>query len=113
MASVRRQHYAYAPAPHKALPITMPSKAPAGYYPVSRVAMSPAEVSDASTVGGSRTSASYSANSSSYAGSASEYDTSSSGSYPSVDVVDMLSDRMNSAFDPIRMDKALATQAQT
>jgi len=92
----------------------MPSKAPAGYYPVSRVAMSPAEISDASTVGGSRTSASYSANSSSYAGSASgEYDTSSSGGYAGVDVVDMLSDRMNSAFDPIRMDKGLATQAQT
>jgi biogenesis of lysosome-related organelles complex 1 subunit KXD1 len=30
-----------------------------------------------------------------------------------IDVVDELSDRMNFAFDPIRMDKSLARQAQT
>lgn len=91
----------------------MPSKSPA-YYPVSRVAVSPPDVSDASTVTGGRTStASYSVNSDSYAGSVSgDYETSSGGSYNGVDVVDMLSERMNSAFDPIRLDKNLAKQAK-
>jgi hypothetical protein len=88
----------------------MPSKAPA-YN--SRVALSPPEMSDSSTYSESRTSGrSYSARSSEYAGSqSSDYD--SYHSHSGVDVVDMLSERMNSAFDPIRMDKSLARQAQT
>lgn len=113
-AAASRHHYSYSPSPYKTLPITMPSKSPAGYYPVSRVAVSPPDLSDASTVSGGRTSAaSYSVNSDSYAGSVSgDYETSSGGSYNGVDVVDMLSDRMNSAFDPIRLDKNLAKQAK-
>ncbi len=92
----------------------MPSKAPAYQgYPVSRVALSPPELSDSSTYGGSRSSGrSYSARSSDYAASQSSDDYSYN-SHSGVDVVDMLSDRMNSAFDPIRMDKSLARQAQT
>ncbi|KAL2008335.1 hypothetical protein VTN00DRAFT_8317 [Thermoascus crustaceus] len=98
--------------PTTTLPINMPSKAPAGasYYPVTRVAVSPPEVSDSSTTAGSRTSG-FSAGSSSYAGSASgDYD--STLSYSGVDVVDMLNDRMNNAFDPTPLDKGLAMQAQ-
>ncbi|KAL9107504.1 MAG: hypothetical protein Q9227_007606 [Pyrenula ochraceoflavens] len=116
----RHHHHSsyYAPAPHKTLPITMPSKSQAGggYYPVSRVAVSPPDLSDASTVSGSRGASreapsSYSANSSSYAPSFSnDYESCSAGG---VDVVDMLSDRMNSAFEPMRLDRSLATQAKT
>ncbi len=114
MATTARRQYSYAPAPHKTLPITMPSKAPAYHYPVSRIAMSPPEMSDSSTTySGSRSSGqSYSARSSSCAASqSSDYESYNSAS--GVDVVDMLSERMNSAFEPIRMDKSLAKQAQT
>jgi hypothetical protein len=96
------------------LPITMPPNRPTYSHPVSRVAASPPEFSDTTTsYGGSRISAgSYSAKSS-YAPShsSSEYDSYSS--HPGVDVVDMLSEKMHSAFDPIRMDRSLANQAQT
>jgi hypothetical protein len=86
----------------------MPSKAPAYNYPVSRVALSPPEMSDSSTYSGRSSGRSYSALSSDYAASqSSDYDNSG------VDIVDMLSERMNTAFDPIRMDKSLVRQAQT
>ncbi|KIW80698.1 hypothetical protein AYO21_05585 [Fonsecaea monophora] len=97
----------------KTLPITMPSgKAPVYSYPQSRVLDSP-ELPDTSTsYTGSRTSAgSYSARSS-YAPSHSSGDCDSY-AHSGVDVVDMLSDKMNAAFDPIRMDRSLAKQAQT
>lgn len=112
MATTSSRHYSSYPTAHKPLPITMPSKAPAYNYPLSRVALSPPEMSDSSTYSESRSSGrSYSARSSDYAGSqSSDYD---SYSNSGVDVVDMLSERMNSAFDPIRMDKSLARQAQT
>lgn len=126
------------PAPQQAqpktLPIRMPSKAPAYHYPVSRIAMSP-DLTDSSTTttssggysgypsmrsgansnSGSRSSAagttSYSGRSnSSYAGGE-DYDSYHSTS--GVDVSDMLSERMNAAFDPMRLDKSLAKQAQT
>ncbi len=75
--------------------------------------MSPPEMSDSSTTySGSRSSGqSYSARSSNYAASQSSDEGYNSAS--GVDVVDMLSERMNSAFEPIRMDKSLAKQAQT
>jgi biogenesis of lysosome-related organelles complex 1 subunit KXD1 len=112
MATTASRHYSSYATPHKTLPITMPSKAPAYHYP-SRVAMSPPEMSDSSTYGGSRSSGrSYSARSSDYAASqSSECDSYNSAS--GVDVFDMLSERMNTAFDPIRMDQSLARQAQT
>lgn len=110
MASTQRYY-------HSSHPISMPSKAPttgSPLYPISRVTgVSPPDYSDASTTAGSRTSGgTFSANSSSYAGSSSEYESSSAG-YSGVDVVDMLSDRMNTAFDSVKLDKGLATQAQT
>lgn len=113
MAATASRHYSSYAAPHKTLPITMPSKAPAYHHPVSRVALSPPELSDSSTYSGSRSSGrSYSAHSSEYAASQSgDYD--SYNSHPGVDVVDMLSDRMNSAFSPIKMDQSLVRQAQT
>ena len=95
----------------------MPSgKAPVYSYPVSRVAESP-EISDSVTsYPSSRISASsYSVPyGSSYGGSHSGGDYESfSPRRAGIDVVDELSDRMNSAFDPIRMDRSLAKQAQT
>ena len=113
MATTASRHYTSYATPTKTLPITMPSKTPAYNYTVSRVPMSPPEMSDSSTYGGSRSSGrSYSARSSDYAASqSSDYD--SYNPHSGVDVVDMLSERMNSAFDPIRMDKSLARQAQT
>ena len=112
-AHVSRHPTSYAPH-SKALPITMPSKTPTYSYPVSRVAMSPPEMSDTSTSYSGRTSGgSYSARSSNYAPSHSSGEYDSYHSHSGVDVVDMLSDKMNSAFDPIRMDRSLADQAQT
>jgi len=94
----------------------MPAKAPAYDYPVSRVAMSP-ELSDSSTTYSSSrhsgmSAGSYSARGSTYAASQSSDDYSYN-SQSGVDVVDMLSERMNSAFDPLKMDTSLARQAQT
>jgi biogenesis of lysosome-related organelles complex 1 subunit KXD1 len=114
MATYSRHSAQYA-APPKTLPITMPSKAPAFNYPVSRVAMSPPELSDSSTnYSGSRHSGgSYSARSSSYAPSQSSRDYDDYNATSGVDVVDMLSERMNGAFDTMKMDRSLARQAQT
>lgn len=77
--------------------------------------MSPPELSDTtSTSYNGRTSGgSYSARSSNYAPSHSSGDYDSYHPHSGVDVVDMLSEKMNSAFDPIRMDRSLADQAQT
>ncbi|PYI15479.1 hypothetical protein BO86DRAFT_453740 [Aspergillus japonicus CBS 114.51] len=93
-----------------ALPINVPSKAPApaSLYPVGRVSGSPPDISDASTTAGSRTSAGFSYASGSIGG---DYD-SSSASYSGVDVVDVLNDRMQDVFDPTPLDKGLAMQAQ-
>lgn len=102
-----QRHY-YQPA---ALPMNMPSKAPApaSMYPVSRVPGSPPDYSDASTTAGSRTSGGLTFSS---AGASGDYDCSSV-SYSGVDVVDVLSDRMQHAFDPTPLDKGVAKQAQT
>ncbi|KAJ5293949.1 hypothetical protein PENANT_c009G10768 [Penicillium antarcticum] len=98
------RHY-YQPA---AYPIHAPSKAPApaGLYPISRVPGSPPSLSDASTTAGSRSSGGLTFS------SAGDYE-STSASYSGVDVVDVLSDRMQNAFDPTPLDKGLARQAQT
>ncbi|KAJ6011421.1 domain KxDL [Penicillium sp. IBT 35674x] len=92
-----------------AMPMSMPSKAPApaSMYPVSRVPGSPTDYSDASTTAGSRTSGGLT-----FSSAGGDYD-SSSASYSGVDVVDVLSDRMQNAFDPTPLDKSLASQAQT
>lgn len=97
-------HHYYHPA---ALPINVPSKAPFGatLYPISRVAGSPPDISDGSTTVGT---SGYSLTSGSLNG---DYD-SSSLSYSGVDVVDVLSDRLQNTFDPTPLDKGLALQAQ-
>ncbi|KAJ5155727.1 hypothetical protein N7492_008530 [Penicillium capsulatum] len=102
------QHHYYQPAAH---PINLPSKAPApaSMYPVSRVPGSPPDYSDASTTAGSRTSGGLTFSS---AGASGDYEPSTA-SLSGVDVVDVLSDRMQNAFDPTPLDKGLARQAQT
>ena len=106
-------HHGY-PSRHKPLPITMPTKTPTYSLPTSRVAMSP-DYSDSSTTyssHGSRHSAgSYSVGS--YAPSASSSEDYGYDRHEGVDVVDELSNRLNSAFDGIKMDRALVQQAQT
>lgn len=94
----------------------MPQKGQTYSYPVSRAMSPPSELSETSSYGGSRSSGgSYSVSSGrSYAPSQhSDYDSYSSHHAGGVDVVDMLSQRMNDAFDPITMDRALVSQAQT
>ncbi|KAI1937298.1 hypothetical protein LOZ66_004216 [Ophidiomyces ophidiicola] len=94
MATAFRSHGSQ---PTSSLPINMPSKAPgvAGYYPISRVAGSPPEISDVSTT----------------TGSAGDFDVSSSG-YSGIDVIDTLNDRMSNVFDASRLDSGIAKQAQ-
>jgi hypothetical protein len=101
----------------KALPVTLPppGKGPMYTQPISRVADAP-EFSDSSTTYSSsgRSGGSFSVRSgSSYAGSHSGTDYDSHYSRSGIDVVEELSERMNSAFDPLRLDKSLAKQAQT
>lgn len=102
-----QRHY-YLPT---AYPMNMPSKAPvpASMFPISRVPGSPPDYSDASTTAGSRTSGGLTFSS---AGASGDYESSST-SYSGVDVVDILSDRMQDAYDPTPLDKGLAKQAQT
>ncbi|KAI9783967.1 MAG: hypothetical protein M1839_002912 [Geoglossum umbratile] len=97
----------------------MTSKSP--YYTTHQhqyrhASVSPPEAPASSTTSGLHShlpSYSNSATSSSYAGSASgEYD-SSSPAAGGVDLVALLSDRLTGAFDPIPLDRSLATQAQT
>lgn len=102
-----QRHY-YLPA---AMHLNMPSKAPvpASMYPVARVPGSPPDYSDASTTAGSRSSGGLTFSS---AGTSSDFD-GSTASYSGVDVIDIVSDRMQDAFDPTPLDKGLARQAQT
>lgn len=94
MATTYRPH---ANQPTSAVPINMPSKAPASanLFPISRVSGSPPDLSDVSTA----------------TGSASDFDTPSS-ACSGIDVIDTLNDRMSNVFDPNRLDKGVAKQAQ-
>ncbi|KAN0083105.1 putative conserved domain containing protein [Elaphomyces granulatus] len=105
--ATQRQFY----QPTASLPISMPSKAPGSvnYYPVGRVAVSPPDLSESSTTTGNRNSG-FSTIPGSFNGSPnSDYES----NLPGVDVVDMLNDRMNNAFDPTPLDKGLVKQAQS
>ncbi|CAI7621918.1 unnamed protein product [Penicillium palitans] len=102
--ATQRHYYQPAAYPYHHAPSKAP--APASLYPISRVSGSPPDFSDASTTAGSRSSGGLTFS------SAGEYD-SSFASYSGVDVVDVLSDRMQDAFDPTPLDKGLARQAQT
>ena len=103
-ATLSRHHGNYA-RPQKTLPITMPTKKSATYnHPVSRVAMSPPELSETSTIYSSRRSG----------GTLSDISDEYESRYPpGIDVMDELSERMNSVFDPMKMDRSIARQAQT
>jgi biogenesis of lysosome-related organelles complex 1 subunit KXD1 len=93
------------------LPMAMPSKSPHYYQPTTRgaYAVSPPEAADSVTSGSG---IGYSATSSSYAGSASgEYDSTSSAN--GVDLHEYMQDRFATAFDPLPLDRSLATQAQS
>jgi hypothetical protein len=81
------------------------------YAAYSRVSVSPPEGAESSTASGPSydPSGSYAA---SYAGSSSDYDT-SSGSASGIDLMDYMSERVHAAYNPIPLDRSLATQAQT
>lgn len=106
----------YAPScyPTTSLPLHVSSKAPQPYYQTPRYAGSSHEVAD-SIASGSGMNSAYSATSaSSYAGSSSgEYDASSSASANGVDLQEYMQDRFSGAFNPLPLDRSLATQAQT
>lgn len=98
-----------------AVPISMPSKSP--YYtplapsqplPYSRISMSP--TSAGSSV---NTSAVPSLTSGSCMGSSCGEHENSSGGAGSVDLVEMMTNRLSMAIDPLPMDRSLAQQAQT
>ncbi|KAI9873094.1 MAG: hypothetical protein M1830_000845 [Pleopsidium flavum] len=96
------------------LPLSMPGKPPYNAPPQpysSRISMSPPSVAGSSTNPSAAPSYSNSTTSSSYSGSASgEYESSAGGN--GVDLVEMLSDRLNGTFDPLPLDRGLARQAQ-
>ncbi|KAJ5577206.1 domain KxDL [Penicillium sp. DV-2018c] len=100
------QHHYYQPAAYPYY--HAPSKAPASaaLYPISRVAGSSPDYSDASTTAGSRSSGGLT-----FSSAGDDY--SSSASYSGVDVVDVLHNRMQDTYDPTKLDKGLARQAQT
>ncbi|KAH0556216.1 hypothetical protein GP486_005854 [Trichoglossum hirsutum] len=109
--SSNQAYYATSP-----LPINMASKSP--YYTAhhhqqyQHGTLSPPEAPASATTSGVP-SYSNSTSSSDYAASATgEYD-SSSPAAGGVDFAALLSDRLTSAFDPIPLDRNLATQAQT
>ena len=95
------------------MPLTMPGKSQLSPplvkpSPYSRIATSPP--SAGSSV---NTSNVPSLTSGSYAGSASgDYENSSSGAH-GVDLIDMMTNRMSTAVNPLPMDRSLARQAQT
>lgn len=95
------------------MPLTMPGKSQLSPplvkpTPYSRIATSPP--SAGSSV---NTSNVPSLTSGSYAGSASgDYENSSSGAH-GVDLIDMMTNRMSTAVNPLPMDRSLARQAQT
>ena len=91
-----------------------PAVLPVSYYTASKslYASSPPEAAESVTTGSGMNSA-YSATSSSYAGSSSgDYDSNSSGAN-GVDLHEYMQDRFSVAFDPLPLDRSLATQTQT
>lgn len=102
--SLSRRHGNYA-RPSTTLPITMPTKTSKTYnHPVSRVAMSPPELDEVNTIYSSRRSG----------GTLSDISDDYESRYPDgIDVMDELTDRMNSVFDPTKMDRSIVKQAQT
>jgi hypothetical protein len=108
-------YYQYQPT--TTLPVAVPSKQAQQQQPFiprhtrnisaySQYSASPPERPESvSTSGGGL----YSSASSNYAGS--DYDSSTTGA-TSVDLLDYMNDRLSQTYDPIHMDRTLATQAQ-
>lgn len=93
-------------------PIGVPAKSPQ-YMPLSRAApYSRPAISPPQPGSSANTSAVPSLTSGSYSGSTAGDDASSAGA-PSVDLVELLNDRLGNAVDPQPMDRSLAKQAQT
>lgn len=106
MAATHSRHHGNYARPQKTLPITMPTKTSTTYnLPVSRVAMSPPELDETSTI--------YSSGRRSGTLSDISDDYESSRYHSGIDVMDELSERMNSVFDPTKMDRVIVKQAQT
>ncbi len=104
-------HYSTQPYYQTSLPMAMPSKSPhySQAYVRNAYAVSPPEAADSVTTGSGMNSG-YSA--SSYAGSASGYDDSTS-SANGVDLHEYMQDRFATAFDPLKLDRSLVTQAKS
>lgn len=104
-ATLSRHHGNYA-RPQKTLPIQMPAKpsSPTYNHPVSRVALPPPELSDASTVCSTHRSG----------GTFSEISDDYESRYPTdINVMDQLNERMETLWNPTNMDKMIANQAKT
>lgn len=93
--------------PRKTDPYALPYPYQSAY---SRVSASPPEHAESSTHSGVPSYGSSSIAGSSYAGS--DYDSTSSGAN-SIDLLEYMNDRLASAYNPLPLDKSLATQAQT
>lgn len=93
--------------PAKTLAIAKPSKTPRSFdAPVSRVAAPPPELSDTSTI--------YSRHSSRQSGGTySDISDDYESSYPNIDVMDQITDRMDKLWDPEPMDRIRDRQTKT
>lgn len=94
-------------------PISTPTKSPYYAVPVQKAAYSRIPVALPSPGSSVRTSAVPSLTSSSYAGTTSAEQESSGVGTGSVDLIDMMTDRLSNAIDPLPLDRSLARQAQT
>jgi hypothetical protein len=125
MATSYSRHAPHYPVSGKgkgSLPVKIPSSSTSVMYPSSRAAMSPPEYPQYSDSGyhtGGSGSSRHSSQSTSgrsvrsgRSSSRGDYDYDDCSRYASHDPIDMLTDRMNSAFDPITMDRSLVKQAQ-
>lgn len=97
------------------LPIDVHGKAPPAHPSpphYGRMSVSPPEEVTGATSSGLSSTVPSLTNSS--AGStAGDYDSSSSGGGSGIDLMDLLNDRLTNSFDPLPLDRSLATQAQT
>lgn len=102
MASTQTYYHA------TSFPIDMTSKsrlAPAPPTPYRNISLSPPEAAESVTTSG--------ASSALPSYSSVDYDASSAGGSSSIDLMDLLNEQMTGAFDPLPLDRGLATQAQT
>ena len=93
--------------------LSVPGKSPACYHRPAQPALYSRPVLSPSSIGSSvNTSAVPSLTSGSYAGSALGENETTRSSAHGVDLIDMMTDRLGVAIDPLALDKSLARQAQ-